>query len=62
MVKPFPDEKNLFKWFIERDEMDSQTAEPTGETVTSYFRYEADFERGLERYASGVRAYGIYET
>jgi len=61
MAKPFPDPNNRFKWFIEREELDSQTAKPTGERVTSYFRYEADFERGLERYASGMLTYGIYE-
>lgn len=60
-MKPFPDDRNLFRWFIEREEMDSQTARPTGETVTSYFRYEVDFERGLEKYASGLRAYGVYD-
>lgn len=60
-MKPFPDDRNLFRWFIEREEMDSQTARPTGETVTSYFRYEVDFERGLEKYASGLLAYGVYD-
>ena len=60
-MKPFEDERNLFRWFIERNEMDSQTGKPTGETVTSYFRYEEDFERGLNRYASGLIAYGVYD-
>jgi hypothetical protein len=58
MVKPFVDERNTFRWFIERNEIDSQTAEPTGETVTSWYRYRSDFERGLERYVSGIISYG----
>jgi len=61
MAKPFPDPNNLFKWFIEHEEVDSQTAKPTGDRVTSYFRYEEDFERGINRYVSGLISYGIYD-
>ena len=61
MVKPFPDPNNLFRWFIEHEEIDSQTAKPTGERVTSYFRYEVDFERGKERYSSSLISIGLYE-
>jgi len=61
MVKPFPDPRNVFKWFIERDEIDSQTAKPTGERVTSYFKSEIDFERGVERYTSSLLSFGIFK-
>lgn len=61
MVKPFPDPRNAFKWFIEHDEIDSQTAKPTGERVTSYFKSEIDFERGVERYTSSLLSFGIYK-
>lgn len=58
MVKTFVDTRNSFRWFIERNELDSQTAEPTGETVTSWYKYRSDFERGLERYIEGIISYG----
>ena len=61
MAKPFPDPNNLFKWFIEHEEVDSQTAKPTGERVTSYFLYEVDFERGKEKYASTLVSSGLYK-
>ena len=60
-MKPFPDPNNRFKWFIEREEIDSQTAKPTGERVTSYFLYEADYQRGLERYSSCLISCGSYD-
>jgi len=60
-MKSFLDPNNRFRWFIEHEQRDGHTAEPTGETVTSYFRYKADFERGLERYGSSLLTYGIYE-
>lgn len=60
-MKTFLDERAVFRWFIERNELDSQTAEPTGETVTSWYRYRSDFERGLERYVEGIISYGEIE-
>ena len=60
-MKPFPDPNNTFKWFIEREELDSQTAKPTGERATSYFKSEEDFERGKERYSSCILSLGLYE-
>jgi hypothetical protein len=60
-LKPFLDERNVFRWFIERAETDSQTAEPTGETVTSYFRYEEDFALGLIRYRDTLCSWGVIE-
>ena len=60
MAKPFPDPNNLFKWFIEHEEVDSQTAKPTGDRVTSYYRYEVDFNRGMERYENEIRSFGTY--
>ena len=59
-MKPFPDPSNSFRWFIEREELDSQTTKPTGERVISYFRYEEDYERGLDRYASCLISCGSY--
>jgi hypothetical protein len=60
MAKNFLDPLNKFKWFIEREELDSQTAKPTGEIVTSYYRYEVDFNKGMERYENELRSFGTY--
>jgi len=61
-MKPFLDPDNKFRWFIEHGEKDSQTGASTGEHVTSYFIYEADYERGLERYADSLISFGIYQV
>jgi hypothetical protein len=60
VAKNFPDPKNLFKWFIIHAEIDSQTSKPTGENVTSFYRYEVDFERGQERLGSAIISLGEY--
>ena len=60
-MKPFPDDNNVFRWFIIHDEQDSQTGKSTGETVTTYFKSEIDYERGLERYAANLVAAGSYD-
>ena len=57
-MKTFLDERNAFRWFIERNELDGVPPKPTGETVTSWYRYRRDFERGLERYVEGIISYG----
>jgi len=53
-IKPFEDEGNHFRWFIEHD------CTPEQEKVRSWYRYEADFERGLEVYAPGLISFGVY--
>lgn len=58
-MKPFLDPNGVFKWFIEREEVDASTAKPTGETVTSWYRYECDYEKGLERYGATLLSTGI---
>lgn len=58
-MKTFLDERNAFRWFIERNELDSQTAEPTGETVTSWYRYRRDFALGLIRYRDSLCSWGV---
>lgn len=58
-MKPFLDPNGVFKWFIEREEVDPSTAKPTGETVTSWYRYECDYEKGLERYGAYLLSTGI---
>ena len=60
-MKPFLDPNGVFKWFIEREEVDASTAKPTGETVTSWYRYECDYEKGLERYGAYLLSTGILE-
>jgi len=60
-MKPFLDPDNKFRWFITHDQRDSQTGEVTGDTVTSWFRYEADFELGMIRYGDNMIAFGVYD-
>lgn len=54
-MKPFPDPNNRFRWFIEH------SCAPDEDFVIAYYKSKADYEKGLERYASGLRSLGEIE-
>ena len=59
--KPFPDEKNRFKWWIKYEQRDAFGGGKTGEVVVAYFLSEVDYEKGLERYGANILSSGIYD-
>ena len=54
-MKPFPDPNNRYRWFIEH------SCAPEAEHVIAWYKSRADYEKGLERYASGLRSLGEIE-
>jgi hypothetical protein len=61
-MKPFPDPKNNFKWFIEHYVIDSQTGKSTEEVVTSYYMRDEDFQSSLHKYGDAILTFGIYNS
>jgi len=55
-MKPFPDQNNTFRWFIQHD------CTPEEEVVTTYYKSEQDFELGMERYGKSMISYGVYNV
>jgi len=54
-LKPFPDPNNRYRWFIEH------SCAPEYDSVIAWYKSKADYEKGLERYASGLRSLGEIE-
>jgi len=54
-MKPFPDENNRYRWFIEH------SCAPDQDWVVSWYKSKDDYEKGLGRYASGLRSFGEIE-
>ena len=51
-MKPFPDESNRFKWFIDHFVINEQTGKPTDEQITTYYKSDNDWEKSLQKFQS----------
>ena len=63
-MKPFPDENNRVKWFIDHFVVDEQTGKPTDEQITTYYKMDNDWEKSLQKFEKlgALISWGIYNN